>query len=260
MSTVAALSILDPQLPPAEADADHLRHLLEKVPCCLFRVGLNGVLLAANDAALQELGAPNIAAALARPFTNWIVVEDRERWHEFLARVREHGSGDEECDLVDPDGARHPVLLKSLLLTEHPDGIESALLVVRNISGTRRLEEALQIHAGTRRALAEARERLEHELVENERLRRAIEERETENRRLLSERSQFDEQLNDLQSKLSGTAAERARLEELLEEQERHRKALVAAHRAEQARAEEIVTAATREIEQALKALAWRKT
>jgi len=240
----------------ADAEAEHLRHLLEKLPCCLLRVGLDGLLLAANDAALQDLRARDLGQALDRPFTNWIVPEDHERWHEFVAEVQNNGAGDAECDLVDQEGAHHEVLLKGVLLVDPPDGIASVLLVLRDISGTRRLEEALQEYAGTHRALIDLRQRLEGALAEQQDVRKAIEERDADNRRLLGERSQLQEQLNVLQSRLDGAAARHVRLEDLLEEQQRCRKALVATHSAERAEAERALAAASMEREQVLKALA----
>lgn len=257
LSGIAAFCVNDGVKPSTlEAEAEHLRRLLDRQPCCLLRVGLDDMLLAANDVALQELGARDLEQALDRPFTNWIVPDDHELWHEFVTEVRERGAGDQECDLVSLDGAQHEVLLKGVVLADHPDGIASVLLVMRDISGTRRLEEALQEHARTRQALADLRQRLESALAEQQGVRKAIEERDANNRRLLAERSQLQEQLNVLQSKLAGAAAEHVRLEDLLEEQERRRKALVATHSAERAEAERALAAASMEREQALKELA----
>lgn len=125
-----------------------------------MRVGLDGLVLAANDAAQQLLGGREPKQVLNHPFTDSIVPEHHARWYEFAARIRDSGSGSAECDLVVLEGARCPVLLQGVLLADHRDGIESVLLVARDVSATRRLEEALQEHASARQTLAE-----EHQLA-----------------------------------------------------------------------------------------------
>ncbi len=256
MTSIAALTVVGDVSQSTPGEVEHLRNLLEKQPCCLLRIALDGQLLAANDAALQELGAHDVAQALGRPFTEWIVAEDHELWHEFVAEVQENGSGDEECDLGGVERPRHPVLLKGVLLTDHPDGIASMLVVARDISGTRRLEAALQDHATTRRALADLRQRLERALAEQRDIRKAIEARDANIGRLMGERSDLYEQVKVLQWRLDGAAAEQVRLGELLEEQACQRKALVATHTAELADAERALAAAAMEKEQALMAVA----
>lgn len=193
MNSTAALN----SAPPVEADtasapdaeAEHLRDLIEKQPCCLLRVGLDGLLLAANDAARQQLGGQEPRQVLDRLFTEWIIPEHHARWHEFVARIREAGSGSVECDLVGLESAHYPALLQGVLLADHPDGIVSVLLVARDISATRRLEEALQDHASTRQALADAQQQIERGLAERQGLLKAIEQREADNQRLLAERA-----------------------------------------------------------------------
>ena len=237
MNSTAALN----SAPPVEVDiasafdaeAEHLRNLIEKQPCCLLRVGLDGLLLAANDAAQQQLGGREPRQVLDHLFTEWIIPEHHALWHEFAARIREAGSGSVECDLVGLEGAHYPALLQAVLLADHPDGIVSVLLVARDISATRRLEEALQEHASRRQALAE-----EHQLA------------------LMHKDREGRQQLNVLQSKLDWSESEHLRLQKLLEEQEGCGQALAARLNAERAEVEQGVAAARAERDQALKALA----
>lgn len=246
------------KLSTLDDEAERLRHLIEKQPCCLLRVGLDGLLLAANDAALQQLGARDLGQALDRPFTGWLIPGHPERWHEFAARVRDHGSGSAECELVDLEGAQHAVLLQGVLLADHPDGIASVILVVRNISGTRRIEEVLQEHTSTRQALADAQQRLDRELAEQQGLLKAIDERDASNQRLLAERAKIQalaeeyhlalllkerdgqRRLDRLQAELDEALAERQRLEASLAKRESTQQQLLAAQAVEGAQVERL--------------------
>ena len=57
-------------------EAAHLRRLIESQPTCLMRVGLDGGLLAVNEAAQKMLGAAGLTAVLGT----------------FLARTRRAGA------------------------------------------------------------------------------------------------------------------------------------------------------------------------
>lgn len=156
----APSAVVDDTPSTPDTEAEHLRSLIEKQPCCLMRVGLDGLVLAANDAAQQLLGGREPRQVLNHPLTEWIIPEHHAQWHEFAARIRDSGSGSAECDLVVLEGAHCPVLLQGVRLADHRDGIESVLLVARDVSASRRLEAALQEHASARQTLAE-----EHQLA-----------------------------------------------------------------------------------------------
>ena len=53
-------------------EARHLRRLLDTQPGCLMRVASTGEILAANDAAVELLGAGERKLALGALLTNWI--------------------------------------------------------------------------------------------------------------------------------------------------------------------------------------------
>jgi PAS domain S-box-containing protein len=119
---------------------EHLRRLIEKLPCCVVRVSIEGVLLAANDAALGLLGAGDACQVLGRGLTGWIAPEHHPLWSAFAGDVASGASRSLECDLTDLSGARRTVLLHGVPLLDHPDGTLSMMLGARDISTLRQLE------------------------------------------------------------------------------------------------------------------------
>src|SRR5512137_659153 len=152
-----------PLIPQPEADreVERLRLLIERQPTCVMRTGMDAVILAANDAALGQLGASQLGQALGHRFTKWMLPNQRDRWLDLATRARENGAASIECDLVDLAERQHTVLLQAVRQPAHPDGIESMTVAVREISGMNRLEKALQNQAAAGLALASAKGRLE---------------------------------------------------------------------------------------------------
>lgn len=142
---------------PATDEAAHLRLILDRQPACMMRVGCDGTLLAVNDAALSLFGAEALAQILETPLTDRLIPEHHPLWREFAARVWSEGPGSVECDLVDRAGAVRPVRLQAIAIPEHPDGIRSLLVSARDLSSTRRLEQALQDTEATSRVVEETR-------------------------------------------------------------------------------------------------------
>ena len=68
-------------------EALHLRRLIEQQPACLLRAGVDGVLLAVNEAALRLLGGETLTHVLGTNLTKLIVPRQHEEWREFAARV-----------------------------------------------------------------------------------------------------------------------------------------------------------------------------
>jgi len=125
-------------------EALHLRRLLEKQPGCLMRVGIDGLLLAANDAAVRLLGADTLAQVLGGKLTDRIIRRHQELWTDFADRIRGGTSGSFECDINDLAGNRRNILLQGVPLLDHADGIPSMILAARDTSTRRRLETALR--------------------------------------------------------------------------------------------------------------------
>ena len=130
------------QLDPS-VEVVHLRHLLDIQPSCLMRLGGDGVVLAANDAALTMLGMQSCQQALGRTFAAWISQDQRERWHAFTVQVIGGSPASIECDIIDASGRQQKALLHGVPLTGHPDGVPSMAVAARAVSGQRQLEAAV---------------------------------------------------------------------------------------------------------------------
>src|SRR6185436_11081869 len=137
----------------AADEAAHLRRLLEQQPACLIRVAADGELLAVNDAALNLLGAEDLKSVLGTKLSDRIAPEHHDAYHGFAARVWSKHSGSLECDMIDPSGAARTVQLNGIALTDHPDGLQSLLVSVRDTSVTQRLAQALEEHEAMRRVV-----------------------------------------------------------------------------------------------------------
>jgi hypothetical protein len=147
--------------PDADLEVERLRFLIERQPTCVLRVALDGVILAANDAALGQLGASQLGQALGHRLTQWMLPHHRDRWLDLARRAYQNGAASIECELLDLTERRHAVQLQAVKQPPHPDGMESITVAVREISGMSRLERALQDQEAAGLALADARGRLE---------------------------------------------------------------------------------------------------
>jgi PAS domain-containing protein len=128
------------------AEVERLRLLLERQPTCLMRVGIGGTLLAANDAAQSLLGATTLADVLGTSFVERLQGDAAAIWSEFIGRVANAGSASLECDMTDLAGTQRAVVLQGVTLPAHPDGDDSLLITVRDVSNSRRLEASLRDH------------------------------------------------------------------------------------------------------------------
>jgi PAS domain S-box-containing protein len=127
------------------AEVERLRAMLERQPSCLMRIAIGGTLLAVNQAAQSLLGARNLTDVLGTSIVERIVGDEPARtWDDFAARVTQSGSGSLECELQDPGGTRRAVVVQAVTLPTHPDGDESMLVTVKDVSTARRLEASLE--------------------------------------------------------------------------------------------------------------------
>src|SRR5437879_614374 len=154
-----------PNASAPSADSAYLRRLLERQPACLIRVRLDGGLLACNDAALSLFGVGALRAILNTNLTDRIVAAERAKWQEFTTRCWANGAASLECHLVIPDDDARPVLVQGVALKDHPDGVDSPLLNLRDQSQAHRLEGLIQ-SAETDRVDHEARQRASRDQVE----------------------------------------------------------------------------------------------
>jgi PAS domain-containing protein len=141
----------------ADSEVERLRALLEKQPSCLMRVAIDGRILAASDHAMSLLGVRELGQILDTNFVERLRGDAvAETWSEFVARVTQTGSASAETDFEELAGSKRAVALQGVALPDHPDGIESMLLTVRDISTARRLEASLEEEEGLRRSLQSA--------------------------------------------------------------------------------------------------------
>ena len=122
-----------------------------------MRVAIDGRLLAVSDHAMSLLGARELAQVLDTNFVARLRGETVDAiWSEFVARVTQSGSATAESELEDLTGTNRAVTLQGVALPDHPDGLPSLLVTVRDISTARRLEASLEEEEGLRRSLQSA--------------------------------------------------------------------------------------------------------
>lgn len=172
-------------LADSTAEIERLHAVLDKQPSPLLRVSGDGTLLAVSDAGLDLLGNRDLAAVLGSNFIDRVCGDAGGMWADFVHRVFEGGSGSAECEMDDPGGSRRTVVLLGVAFVNHPDGVPSLLVNVRDISIARRLEASLHEQEGVRRSVQTAldaathtihqlREQLEQSAAERHQLRAAL--------------------------------------------------------------------------------------
>ena len=227
-------------------EAVHLRRLIEKQPACVLRVGIDGLVLAANDAAVSLLGAEGLTQVLGTKLTERIIRRHHEQWEEFAARIREGTSSSIECDLTDLSGGRRTILLQGVPLLDHADGIPSMILAARDTSTYRRLETALREREVTLE-LGELQKQLDAKaFAERRKSEASLAERNADHERtvaklaaewaqlrqtlaeehqlaLLAKEQEGQQRLDELRAELDQALAERQRLTALFDERETER-------------------------------------
>ena len=235
------------------AEASHLRHLLEKQPSCLLRIGRDGLLLACNDAGLRLLGTEDLAHVLDRSLDEYLAPAHLAAWREFRERVWQTGAGSVECALAPAaETDTRTVQLQAVALRNHPDGLESMLMVVRETSTLRRLEESLRADQAVRQDALERR-RLEADPAA---LRAGIEKELADDfeRTMAARERQHIETIENLQDELMLAFADQKRLQALLGRAEAEQQRLAAEHAADRAEAERALADQRVELQQ------WRET
>ena len=106
--------------------------------------------LACNDAALGLFDVDTLGVILNTALTDRLAPSDREDWLDFANRVWTGGAASVECHLTIPEGAERTVLFQGIAIKDHPYGIDSLLLSLRDTSLAHRLESSLQSEAAGR--------------------------------------------------------------------------------------------------------------
>jgi PAS domain-containing protein len=145
----------DPTKAELQAELERLHKLLDRLKSCLMRVGADGKLLAVNDAAVDLLGGGELSHVLGTNFVAYVRDDGGTLWSDFVRHVSESGAGSLECEIDDLGGTRRTLMLLGVAVSDHPDGIASMLVTVRDITTARRLEASLQEYEGARKQLSE---------------------------------------------------------------------------------------------------------
>jgi len=187
-------------------EIERLRTLLEKQPSCLMRIGSDGKLLAVNEAALSLLGGRALVEVLGGMLTDRIH-GDGKAWSDFARRVSQAGSASTECEMSDLAGVRRAVIMQGVALPGHPDGVDSLLVAVRDVSTARRLQASLQEQEDLRRlaqaslheataSVRDLRLQLDDVAAERDRLRAALDATPAEHQELTAALNQLKSALN----------------------------------------------------------------
>lgn len=209
----------------AKPETDHLRWIVEKQPSCLMRVGVDSVVLAANDAALSLFGAEKASQVLGTSLTGFVAASDRDIWLGFVGKVTAGSSHSLECVLNDVSGTERHVVLHGVPLLDHADGIRSVLLSVRDNNAIRRMEAALHDTEQLRHQApmsnpqdATRIEELQATITELQTQRDQLERTVAELPRLQQLLKQGRTYLQDMQTRLSAATKERDALAQQLNE------------------------------------------
>src|SRR5688500_9016764 len=205
------------------SEVAQLREVIEKQPACLVRVSLDGTLLAVNEAALSIFGAENLGQVLEQSVAVRFLPGQQKLWDEFSSRVWASGAGSVECELADLSGEKRPVLLKGVARRDHHDGIDSLFITIRDTSTRVRLEQAVVSAAEMQGRSHESQQLIADANQAQQRLESALEEAMRERERLATQLEAAEAERRRIESE---SAAERARLQQTLEQQ--HRAALAA--------------------------------
>ena len=157
----------DPTKAEPQAELERLHKLLDRLKSCLIRVTPDGKLLAVNDAAVDLLGGRELAQVLGTNFLDYLRDGGAALWRDFVQHVSDTGAGSLECEIDDLGGTRRMIMLLGVVITDHPDGIASMLVTVRDVTTAKKLEASLLEHEGARRQLSETFDQLARSLSDS---------------------------------------------------------------------------------------------
>ena len=154
MSTTAP-GVAEPFDTPVE-DNLHLTAVLEAQPITLMRIGSDGRVLAVNDAGLAVIGAERLDQVLGTSLTALLPNADHQSFLTFIEHVASGHRGSVEVTLNAFTGHQYTMQVHATTHPGAPDGIESALVTLLDITDSRRLEHSL-VEAMSRKSDGDAR-------------------------------------------------------------------------------------------------------
>ena len=164
---------------PAQAAEPHLRVVLETQPVILVRLARDGTFLAVNESGVAALGAERLDQVLGTSLAALLPGDERNSLLVFLERITSGSRGSLEIDVTALTGTRHTMQLHAAPHPGAPDGIDSLLATLKDVTESRRLELSL-VEAMAKQSEQEAvheaeRARLAAELSEARSLGKAAE-------------------------------------------------------------------------------------
>jgi PAS domain S-box-containing protein len=121
----------------------YLRAVLEAQPITLMRIGSDGTVLAVNDAALAILGAERLEQVLGTAFTNLLASDDRDNFVAFIKHVATGHRSSLEVSVNAFTGTHSTMQVHATVHPGAPDGLESVLVTLLDVTEPRRLEQSL---------------------------------------------------------------------------------------------------------------------
>ena len=127
-----------------KAHEQRLRSIIESAPACLTRLNRDGTVLAINVAGRALLGVSAGRDVLRKSILPFVDAAHHGVVQEFLQRVCGGQAGSAEFSTAgDPESIRF-IEANAIPLPAHADHAETALLVLRDVTTRRRLEQSLE--------------------------------------------------------------------------------------------------------------------
>ena len=126
-----------------KAQEQRLRWIIESAPVCLTRLNRDGTVLAINSAGRALLGADAPPAVLRKSFLPFVEASHHDAVREFLQRVCGGSAVSIEFSTADSESGRI-VEASGIPLPPLADKAETALLVLRDVTTRRRLEQHVE--------------------------------------------------------------------------------------------------------------------
>ncbi len=133
----------NPDVSSGTATESYLRAIIESQPVCLIRVAADGTLYAANEAARTMLGCESPDEVIGQRLSRFVAEDQQKMFYGFVDRVASGARESLEVSLTNLQQAVSIVELRGVPIANAPDGVPSALVVCRDMSEHRRLEQSL---------------------------------------------------------------------------------------------------------------------
>ncbi len=169
-----------------QASSERLRTVVESAPVCLARVTRDGTILAMNAAAMKMVDADTSDDVLGKSLLSFVDSGGADDVRRFLDAVSAGQAGSLEFETTAIAGSARVVDTRAVPLSPDTEGRASALLVLRDATERKRLEESMLAHAAAATATATDAAKVDAEAHDD--LRRQLDAALEECRRIEAER------------------------------------------------------------------------